>query len=207
MPGSCSGGISSVGRALDCGSKGHRFETGMSPHKIKDLAQILRCAKSHSKRIVSRRTHPRGGFFRFWTLCLLLYVRNKTSFSEAPTSHFCASNLSRRTCSSTPSTTSLTVSRTACMIARPLQTIVAGRGNPCAYRRESRIRAVFFVPRCCAFNGGPRGASFGWAGSCRPVSTPTSVRHPPWKAGADHSPHYRSSDHAQNDFRFSLGRR
>lgn len=72
---------------------------------------------------------------------------------------------------------------------------------------KTRIRAVFLVPRCCAFNGGPRGASFGWAGSCRPVSTPASVRHPPWKAGADHSPHYRSSDHAQNDFGFSLGRR
>ena len=29
------GGISSVGRALDCDSKGHRFETGMSPQNIK----------------------------------------------------------------------------------------------------------------------------------------------------------------------------
>lgn len=143
LPGLSSGGISSVGRALDCGSKGHRFETGMSPHKIKDLAQLQHVAKSHSKRIVSRRTHPKRWVFRFWTLCLLLYMHNKSSFREALTTHFC-SNASRHHHSSPPSTTSLTVSLTACMIATPLQTIAAGRGNPFAYRREN--------PHSCGFS-------------------------------------------------------
>jgi hypothetical protein len=36
-----SGGISSVGRALDCDSSGHRFEPGMSPQQIQQLSAGL----------------------------------------------------------------------------------------------------------------------------------------------------------------------
>ena len=34
------GDVSSVGRALDCDSKGHRFESGTSPHFYLTLAQL-----------------------------------------------------------------------------------------------------------------------------------------------------------------------
>ena len=49
------GGISSVGRALDCDSRCHRFDPGMSPQQFKHLAQVGSKRESCSRRIVSSR--------------------------------------------------------------------------------------------------------------------------------------------------------